>query len=61
MWKVILKMILEENIFELRKLFIEKYVKDNFGLDEDKYNFVKICKNIVFDYLFEVESGNVIK
>lgn len=54
-------MILEENIFELRKLFIEKYVKDNFGLDEDKYNFVKICKNIVFDYLFEVESGNVIK
>lgn len=60
-WKAILKMILEENISELRKLFTERHVKDNFGLDEDKHNFVKTCRNTVLDHSSEVESGNVIK
>lgn len=61
MWKIILNMIVEENIIGLKYFFVEIYIDDNFGLYVDKYDFDDVCKNIVFDYLFEVDNGNIIK
>ncbi|XP_011437288.3 3'-5' exoribonuclease HELZ2 [Magallana gigas] len=60
-WKTILKMIVEENISGLKQFFTETHIDDNFGLDEDKHDFVDACKNTVLDHSSEVDNGNIIK
>lgn len=35
-------------------------LRDKKEVDKDFYNYVLVCKDIVFDYFFEVEDGEVI-
>lgn len=35
-------------------------LKDKKEVDEDFYNYVLVCIDIVFDYFLEVEDGEVI-
>ncbi|XP_022318580.2 3'-5' exoribonuclease HELZ2-like [Crassostrea virginica] len=60
-WKTILNVIVEEKFTELQRMLTITRNDDNFGLDEDKHNFVKACKDTVLDHSSEVETGNVIK
>nr|XP_022316697.1 helicase with zinc finger domain 2-like [Crassostrea virginica] len=60
-WKTILNVIVEEKFTELQRMLTITRNDDNFGLDEDRHNFVEACKDSVLDHSSEVETGNVIK